>query len=249
MWSAPQAFSGGPASFDLGSASEPEAVVFVCDLPADPERANQQFDQADASLQASLASLGTAQERLEHLVRSQAGGVSFDAQSYPPGSPESQALALLGEAGPGGDWESTSFGVGEAGSEQWNKVTSAFQEFMGQLDQVVGHLAWVNTQVSGSQVVRSTVGWTGNLETAWQIYPTPELAALHRRTLRLTLASRAAMLRTFGVVSSGAVKLAALVASPAGAILALPAAWQFIRQVQAESARYSSIKEQIGHGE
>lgn len=223
--------------------------MFVCDLPADPERANQEIDQADASLQASLNGLETAQERLEQLVRSQSGGVSFDTQSYAPGSPEAQALALLGEAGPGGEWESTSFGAGEAASEQWNKATSAFQEFMGRLDQVVGHLARVDTQVSGSQVVRSTVGWTGDLETAWQIYPTPELAALHRRTLRLTLASRTAMLRTFGVVSAGAVKLAALVASPAGAILALPAAWQFIRQVQAESARYSSIKEEIGHGE
>jgi hypothetical protein len=57
------------------------------------------------------------------------------------------------------------------------------------------------------------------------------------------------MLRVFGVISAGAVKLTALVASPAGAILALPAAWNFIRQVQVETAKFASIQQEIEHGQ
>ncbi|HWQ84504.1 MAG TPA: hypothetical protein VN363_08065 [Anaerolineales bacterium] len=249
-----------PESFDLGSAQNSGPAVFVCDLPANPEQAEFELAQAETALQSNLASLQDSQARLDQLVHIQAGGVAFDVPGYPPspgyppgpgyspGSPESQLLALLGTSVPDGEWDPSSFGAGEAVSGQWQKIAVGFQEFMDRLNQVVGHFAWVETQINGKLIVRSSVGWTGNLDTAWNAAPTHESAALHQRTLRLALTSRTAMLRAFGVISAGAVKLTALVASPAGAVLALPAAWNFIRQVQAESARYASIKQEIGNG-
>jgi hypothetical protein len=249
VWSAAPGPAETPVSFDLGSATGARPAVFVSDLPADPQQANLEIDQAEAGLQANLASLGVAQARLDSLVRSQAGGTSFSVPDYTPGSPESQLLALLGASEPGGEWGPASFEAGEARSSQWEKAAAEFQEFMQRLNQIVGHLAWVETQVSGRLVVRSSVSWTGNLETAWNTLPTPDLAVLHQRTLRLALTSRTAMLRVFGVISAGAVKLTALVASPAGAILALPAAWNFIRQVQVETAKFASIKQEIEHGQ
>ena len=251
IWdAAPQQPEAG-ISFDLGSSSAPQPVVFKCELPPNLDQAASEINRAEANLQASQAALEEAQLRLETLVQSQAGGVSFDisASAPAPGSPEAEVLALLEISGAGGELDFVSFAAGEAKSSQWEKVSDQFQEFIQQLDQIVGHFAWVETQVSGSLVVRSSVGWTGNLETAWNTLPNPDLAALHQRTLRLALASRAAMLRTFGVVTGGAVKLAALAATPAGAILALPAAWKFIRQVQTESSRYQSIKQEIEHGQ
>lgn len=250
VWDAAQEQQEAGISFDLGTGSAPQPVVFLCELPSDLEQAAGEIGRAEANLQASQAVLEEAQIRLETLVQSQAGGVSFDTSSSAPapGSPESEVLALMGFSEVGGELDFVSFAAGEEKSNQWEKVTDQFQEFLQQLDQIVGHFAWVETQVNGSLVVRSSVGWTGNLETAWNTLPNPDLAALHQRTLKLALASRAAMLRTFGVVTGGAVKLAALAATPAGAILALPAAWKFIRQVQAESTRYASIKEEIEHG-
>jgi hypothetical protein len=248
VYNAKQSSADTQVSFDLGSASGTDVAVFVSDLPVDPRQANFEIEKAEASLQANLASLGAAQARLDQLVRSQTGGISFSIPSYPSGSPESQLLVLLRAPEPGGEWDSASFEGGEVKSSQWEEAATEFREFIQRLDQVVGHFAWVETQVSGKLVVRSSVSWTGNLETAWNIPPTPVLSSLHQRTLKLALASRAGMLRTFGIVSAGAVKLTALVASPAGAIFALPAAWNFIRQVQHELARYQSIKEEIEHG-
>lgn len=248
VWSAEQGPADMPVAFDLGGAPNPRAAVFVSDLPVNQQQANLEIDRAEDALQANLASLDAAQARLDSLIHSQAGGIAFDVPGYPSGSPESQLLALLGVSEPGGEWDVTSFEAGEARSNQWEKAAAEFQEFMHRLNQVVGHFAWVETQVSGRLVVRSSVGWTGNLETAWNTPPTPDLAALHQRTLKLALTSRTAMLRAFGVITAGAVKLTALVASPAGAILALPAAWNFIRQVQAETARFTSIKQEIENG-
>ncbi len=249
VWSAVQDGVEIPVAFDLSGGKSSEPAVFVCDLPTNLQQAGLQIQTAESALESSLAGLDAADARLDTLVRAQAGGVSFSAPGYIPGSPESQLLALLDAAAPGSDWESTSFAAGEIRISQWGKATAEFHEFMQRLNQVVGHFAWVETQVNSRLVVRSSVGWTGNLDTAWSTSPTREMAQLHQRTLRLALSSRAAILRAFGVISAGAVKLTALVASPAGAVLALPAAWKFIRQVQAETARYSSIKEEIEHGE
>jgi hypothetical protein len=237
-----------PDSFNLDSASDSEVAVFVNDLPADPQQANFEVEMAEASLQANSAGLGAAQARLDQVVYSQTGGISFSAPGYPSGSPESQLLALLSASEPGGEWESSSFEAGEGKTSQWEKAAAEFREFLQRLDQIVGHFAWVETQVGGKLIVRSSVSWTGNLETAWNVPPTPDLSSLHGRTLKLALAARAGMLRTLSVVSAGAVKLTALVASPAGAIFALPAAWNFIRQVQHEMTRYQSIKEESEHG-
>jgi hypothetical protein len=248
VYNAKQSSADTPVSFDLSSASDPDVVVFVSDLPVDPQQANSEIEIAEAGMQANLSSLEAAQERLDQLVRSQTGGISFGVPDYPSGSPESQLLVLLGASEPGGEWDSASFEAGEVESSQWENAAAEFREFIQRLDQIVGHFAWVETQVSGKFVVRSSVSWTGNLETTWNTPPTPDLSSMHQRTLKLALASRASMLRTFGVVSAGAVKLTALVASPAGAIFALPAAWNFVRQVQHEMAKHQSMKEEIEHG-
>lgn len=249
VWSSAQSDAETPVSFDLGGGQSLEPAVFVCDLPANLQEASLQIQSAETSLVSSLTGLDAADARLDKLVRSQAGGISFSIPDYSPGSPESQLLALLGAVEPGREWESASFESGDTQTSQWGKAATEFHEFMQRLNQVVGHFAWVETQVNSRLVVRSSVGWTGNLDTAWSMSPTGEMAELHQRTLRLALSSRTALLRAFGIISAGAVKLTALVASPAGAVLALPAAWKFIRQVQAETARYSSIKEEIEHGE
>jgi hypothetical protein len=249
VYNARQRSADAPVSFDLGSASDPDVVIFVCDLPADPQQAYFEIEISEAGIQANLASLEAAQARLDQLVRSQTGGISFSVPGYPSGSPESQALDLLRVSEPGGGWYPASFEAVGVESGQWEKAAAEFREFIQKLDQMVGHFAWVETQVNGKLVARSSVSWTGNLETTWTLPPTPDLSSLHRRTLRLAMASRAGMLRAFGIASAGAVKLSALVASPAGAIFALPAAWNFIRQVQHEMARYQFIKEEIEHGE
>lgn len=239
------------ASFDLETSPASKPVVFVNNMPADLDRAAAEIDRAEANLQISQTAFDEAQVRLTSLLRSQSGGVSFsmEAGSPDPGSPESELLALIRYSLGDEELAFTSFAAGDEKSGQWAKVSAQFQEYLQVLGQIVGHYAWIETHESGALQARTSVGWTGDFDTAWQITPTPDLVALHRRTIGLTLASRNAMLRTFSEVAGAAIKLAALATNPASAILALPVAWNFIRKIQTESARYQSIKQEIVHGQ
>ncbi|MEJ2267272.1 MAG: hypothetical protein P8X95_27830 [Anaerolineales bacterium] len=52
------------------------------------------------------------------------------------------------------------------------------------------------------------------------------------------------MLRTFIVTTQGAAKLSILLATPGGAILALPAAWKYVNQILAELEKIRDLKTQ-----
>ena len=93
-------------------------------------------------------------------------------------------------------------------------------------------------------LARTVVGWTGDLDTLWEQYLRPEQIDLHRRSLNLAITSRAAMLRTFIVTTQGAAKLSILLATPGGAILALPAAWKYVNQILAELEKIRDLKTQ-----
>ncbi len=239
-------------SFDLAPGSPPAAIpadvtVWRSELPAEPGQALAAFQQAQASLQAGEQALEISEERLERLRLRQASGLSFAAgepgEELPP--PESETLALLAYAqesgqmlsfAPGQSWDSFSFGPLDQVSDKWGQAVAQFKEFMQRLEQIVTHYAWVETRVQGRLWARTSVSWTGDMDTAWYIQPADGQSALHERTLKLALDSRAALLRTFAVVAAGALKLSTLLATPAGPLLALPAALSFINQVRAELA-------------
>jgi hypothetical protein len=75
------------------------------------------------------------------------------------------------------------------------------------------------------------VDWTGDMNTAWKPAISPEERILHQRSLALALKSRIALLRIIMTTAQGAAKIAALIAAPGGALLALPAAWKYVQQL------------------
>jgi hypothetical protein len=75
------------------------------------------------------------------------------------------------------------------------------------------------------------------MDTVWSEDVRPDQAALHQCALALALASRDTMIRTFIIAARGAAKLSMAMATPGGAILALPAVWDFINRVTAEGKK------------
>ena len=248
-WDIPPLPVSEVVSFSAPAPDVGQAPAWRVNLPADPSAAIQQLENSRAELQASQEALNNVPDRIENLVnRSQAearGEVSFAAEPLPPA--EAELIRMLGAAGQiavRGEQPEVSFGLGQDLGAELRKATEGFQQFTQRISRLIAHFAWVETQVTGHLLARTVVGWTGDLDTLWEQYLRPEQIDLHRRSLNLAITSRAAMLRTFIVTTQGAAKLSILLATPGGAILALPAAWKYVNQILAELEKIRDLKTQ-----
>ena len=248
LWTTVPLLPAEGIAFGTAAAGTAEAPVWRANLSPDPDLAAAQIASAEASLDASQAALTTATDRINALVeeqKEQPAGLAFAVSAVGPAlaQPERELLALLEEAEKGRP--PVSFGAAEVISGGWAQATQQFQGFVDQLRRIVSHYAWVETRVQGKLLSQTTVGWTGDMDTAWQGGLDPAQMALHQRTLALALASRAMLIRTFVVATSGAAKLSVLLSTPGGVILALPAAWKFINQVRTELEKHQQITKEI----
>ncbi len=239
----------GGVAFDVSAAAAQEPVWRV-NLPADPDEAEAYLHGAEDGLETSQQALDAATERIDALVKRQTAQVAFDtsaATAFAVGAEMDEAeralLGLLEEAETGR--APVSYGLGDELAGGLKEATEQFQGFMERARQVVAYYAWVETRVQGQLLGRTSVGWTGNMHTAWQEGPDAAQMALHQRTLALSLASRETLVRTFVVVASGAAKLSVLLSAPGGALLAIPAAWKFINQVRDEIERHQRVTRDI----
>jgi hypothetical protein len=220
-------------SFGLGSvdpAAEAAAPVWRVDLPVNPALALADLAAAEAALARHEAVIATAPARIGALAAA-GGAASFSTRGLP--APERQLLALVGElrgeapAPP----VASAFSTGEPERLTWAEAEARFRAFAAQVQDAVANFAVVETLVEGGLVARTSVSWTGDLRSLLHATLPARHEGLHRRSLRLALRSRAALLRTFGTVMRGAAIVAVMASSPAGAITALPAAWRFVDQL------------------
>lgn len=94
-------------------------------------------------------------------------------------------------------------------------------------------------------MARTSVNWTGDAKTVWGAPVTLAESDLHRCSLRLAVVSRASLMRMLVVVTQGAAKISVLIATPGGAVLALPAAWKYVKRLLREIETYRSSTSQI----
>ncbi|GAB4441933.1 MAG: hypothetical protein OHK0015_39820 [Chloroflexi bacterium OHK40] len=204
----------------FGAAGESEAALplWRVILPASPVAARADLAAAEHSLAAQEAAVAAAPIRLRALATG-GSAVSFGA---PTATPETNLLALIAEQRGVG---AASFG---GGGGPLAEAEERFGAFVAQVRDAIAYAALVETLREGVLVARSQVGWTGDLRSLLAPGPLGEHRALHRRALALALRSRAALLRSFGIVMRGAAIVAAMASSPAGALIAAPAAWRFV---------------------
>jgi len=235
------AIDAGGAEAEAGAQAYP---VWRLELPADPISAEAVLSERQEVLGASRLALEDVPARIDELVlhaRATGGvGLSFapqTAETLP--EPEADALELLHTL------ELPAVGLSfAAGSDERRGLEQAFDQFKADMDdllRLVTHFAWVETQQEGRLIGRTVVGWSGDLDTLWQSGLTPEERELHRNSLRQALASRNILLHAIVVTVRSAAKLAVLLTTPGGAVLAIPVAWKFIKEVLADIEKYKLI--------
>jgi hypothetical protein len=105
------------------------------------------------------------------------------------------------------------------------------QDLLRRLRRLLTHLAWVETERSGTIIGITQVDWHGDFETTWGPDLTDESMALHLKAVRLALASRLALLRLMAVVVGGALALVARASVPGGQILLIPVVYGYVRDI------------------
>ncbi len=235
-WAMTEEYTPQSAAFGLRTMPDTQALVWRVNLPANPRLAAAQLHSGVAQLRAVDVALGQCEGRIATLVQSQAGGASFDTASvhtkFP--MPEEELLHTLDAF----QYmrQPVSFGLADRLDGRWQEITVACQSFIDRLVRFISHYAWVETEIEGHLVGRTVLGWDGDVNTLWYPALNKTHAALHHDALNLALGSRDRLLNAFVVASRGALLLAtlpALLATPLGAVAALPAAWKFVNQVLA----------------
>jgi hypothetical protein len=220
-------------SFDANAPAAPADPTWHIQLPESVEAAQAVLQAQHAAIQRGELALAQAEQRLARLGHV-GEGVSFAA----PTGPEAELLRALNTLQP-----SESFGLfgKEAIGEQLENLDQ-WRSFLDQIRNMVSHYARVETEVAGTLVGQTSVGWTGDFESIWTPGVAPASMRLHRQSVHLALASRLALIRMVTIVATGAAGLALTLSIPGGQLMALPAVWKFVRDVLKEM---SNIKSQV----
>ncbi len=242
-WQTAPVQSGDEISFDVATAPGEPASRWSLELPAKPEEAEAALAQAETQLRATQALLDEAPDRLDAFVsRLQSGtDAHFSIESFAvegvPGQPaEADLLPWIEYFEPGQiSFDGQGITQGQA-KEALDQLRQMIDGLVGQ----ILYLAQVETRQGGALLARSLVNWKGDLDTSWGEAISPEQHDLHQRSLALALASRIAMLRVIMTTTQGAAKIAALIAAPGGALLALPAAWKYVSKILSEIEKYQT---------
>jgi len=239
LWSVTAPPPAGPVSFDVASPPPADVPVWRVNLPAEARAADEQLRRAETQVRDTQAALSGVPGRLNrlaaHVGSKSAVGISFDAiathEALPPA--EAQVLHWL-EAEPAGlDSSQVSFGLGETFAA-WGPAQKQFEAFVERLTRLLVQYAWVETRIEDDLMARTIVGWGGDAGTLWREGLGAGQESMHCRTLALALTSRATWIQTITTVTQTALKLTLLAATPGGAVMTLPVAWKFVRQVLAE---------------
>jgi hypothetical protein len=224
----------GTMAFDAPDGVTDAVPVWRANYPADPDLLAADLDEAWKQLEAAEAALAAAPARLDAFVQQGQSGTAYalPAEGTPQGLPEQDLDLLLGEIR--GVAPVTSYALDDSSAGRLDLALEAFQAFADRFQQVVAHFAWVETRVEGRLVGRTTVTWTGDVDTLLADWLDPDQMQLHQQTLSLALASRRTVLRTSSLVIANAVKLSALLATPGGIALAIPVVLRFINQLRKE---------------
>jgi hypothetical protein len=229
------------------SAADPAMPVYRVRLPESEGASIRTLAENLANFQRLDAALDRIPARLDGLVlqaRAQPG-ISFSAPAAAPGTElESELFSLLADAsarsaaGPAG----VSFGFGTAAGQAFAQAKEKLETLLEQVNHEVLHFAWVETEIAGQIIARSEVGWSGDSATFWNPATPAEQLSLHQRTLEIVSQTRHLKLRLLLTAVSGAVKMAGLMAAPGGAVLALPAVYQYVLKILQQVKEIQSIE-------
>ncbi len=227
IWTAP---TPAEISFDIRAAEARDGPAWRVQLPAALADAQAILDAQNQTLQRSESDLFSAERRLAQvgLYGAEEAGVAFAALP----APEAELLATLS------DIESPiSFEAPGPEERARQETSSQWRVFVEQVRRMVSHYARIETEMGGALIGQTAVGWTGDFDTVWGGDVSADSMGLHHQSVQLALGSRLALIRLLTIVGTGATKLALRLSVPGAQLLALPAAWKFVRDVLEELRR------------
>jgi len=122
------------------------------------------------------------------------------------------------------------------------EATSQWRQFLDQVREMIANYARVETALAGVPIGRTAVGWTGDFRTIWTPVVTGADMQVHRHNVDLMLQWRLGTLRMVGVVGAGAANIAVKLGVPGGQLLAIPAVWNFVKDVLKEWRKLQALK-------
>lgn len=224
----------GPVSFAAGEDAD-AVPVWSVNVSAQPAMALEQLNGGLNRLTQTNAALSGAQARLDSFVANMAhaGPVSFSAEAVALPAPEQELLASLEILQAGRSTGVVSFG-GLTAEPDLADDRDKFTQSLERLIHSLAYFVFVETQMEGRYLCRTTLSWAAEARTTARANLTPEQWAVHRQTLELAVQSRAALMHTVTLAVQSALKISAVLALPGGPLLALPSAWKFFTHVLSE---------------
>jgi hypothetical protein len=239
-----------PQILSFGIEDEANAPVYRVNLPESLAASSSALAGQLASferLQAALKAVPSQLDGLQRRAQAAASGVSFAVSGAAPESgPEGELLALLAEADSTALRETApdglSFGGSEVMSAALGQAKDKFGALLEQVNQDILHFAWVETKIEDLIIARTKVGWSGDSTTLLHGLTTEEHTFLHRQTLEVVSRTRNLKLQMLLTISGGAAKVAVLMASPGGPMLALPAVYQYVMKILDQAKQIQSLQ-------
>jgi hypothetical protein len=242
MWDIVPAISG--VSFAAGEAAQPEESLHRVNFASlDEGRTQLQLKLNFLSEQEML--LQQAEQRLVEIGRS-GSGLSFATPiDQPPEfvQPEQNLEAALQRITAPVSYDLFDRKKQEE-QESDLEATSQLRQFLEQVREVMANYARVETGIADNPIGQTAVSWTGDFRTIWTPDVTVADMNLHRHNVAVTLQWRLGTLRFVGVVGAGAANVAVKLGVPGGQLLALPAVWNFVKDVLKEWRKLQALKKQ-----
>jgi hypothetical protein len=215
------------------SAAHPgQATVWLIDLPADRELARRYCASKAAQLAVAERALPEASRRLRDFVRQgRSEELSFAVRggSGVQTQPERNLAAWIRLDSGVDTHGEESFGMLDRLPRGWQETAERLQDLFDRVRDSFVYFARVQSMRAGRRLASTDVGWNGSFRTTWVTPVTADAAGQHAENLRLALRTRAAWLRMALLITRGALQLGLLL--PTNPLLALPAAWQFFRDI------------------
>ena len=115
---------------------------------------------------------------------------------------------------------------------RWESARRGLDSFMAEVHDDLAHLAVVESGQDGRPTLRTWVSWTGATVTVFTAGASSTAQIDHDLALREATLRRIRRLRLLAIVLAAAPRVATLVTTPGGALLALPAALRLIRSIR-----------------
>lgn len=222
------------SNFAIGSATPTiDPLVWRISVSGDPNDAQDEFDTGQFTLQALEARLALVPARLQSVLplgghpKSPSSSFGFGPGTVPLPEAEREILKTLAPAR-----GSVSFSVGETATAQTE--SSRLEQMLARMLERLTRYTLIETRVDEHLVGSSRVALAGDFASSFSPDLSLAQAALHQRAVALALKSRDAWLRIALLTMGSAIKVAGTLSTPMGAVIALPAAWSFVRNVMAE---------------